>query len=246
MTFGGIGGGWSLTDSQSTVAEVEIVLIRHGQPEWVRDGLNVVNPPLTELGHRQAEAMARNIGAEPFDEILVSPLERARQTAAPLYEITGRDEVIDPWLEEIRDPGWHGTPADKAEQAYREIRERPVEQRWNGLDGGESITDFTRRIHLGVSAFLSERGVAPLDHELPMWSVAEPGRRIVLVAHAGTNSVTIAHMLGLSPTPWEWDRFVLGHSSVSRLEAVPVHGGFTFSLTSLSNLEHLAPDERTR
>jgi len=222
------------------------VLIRHGQPEWVRDGLNVVNPPLTELGRRQAEAMADQIGAEQFDEILVSPLERARQTAAPLYDITGRTEVVEPWLEEIRDPGWHGTPAEKAEQAYREMRERPVEQRWHGLDGGESITDFTRRIHRGVSGFLSERGVAPLDHELPMWSIAEPGRRIALVAHAGTNSVTIAHLLGLSPTPWEWDRFVLGHSSVSRLEAVPVHGGFTFSLTSLSNVEHLAPHDRTR
>jgi probable phosphoglycerate mutase len=244
--FGGIGGGESLTETQSTVAGVEIVLIRHGQPEWVRDGLNVVNPPLTELGHRQAAAMASQIGPERFDEILVSPLERARQTAAPLYDITGRDEVIDPWLEEIRDPGWHGTPAEKAEQAYREMRERPVERRWDGLDGGESITDFTRRIHLGASAFLSERGVEPLDHELPMWSIAEPGRRIALVAHAGTNSVAIAHLLGLSPTPWEWDRFVLGHSSVSRLEAVPVHGGFTFSLTSLSNLEHLASDDRTR
>ena len=244
--LGGIGGGGSLTETQSTVAEVEIVLIRHGQPEWVRDGLNVVNPPLTELGRRQAEAMADQIGAEQFDEILVSPLERARQTAAPLYDITGRTEVVEPWLEEIRDPGWHGTPAEKAEQAYREMRERPVEQRWHGLDGGESITDFTRRIHRGVSGFLSERGVTPLDHELPMWSIAEPGRRIALVAHAGTNSVTIAHLLGLSPTPWEWDRFVLGHSSVSRLEAVPVHGGFTFSLTSLSNLEHLASDDRTR
>ncbi len=222
------------------------MLIRHGQPEWVRDGLSVVNPPLTELGHRQAQAMANQIGAERFDEILVSPLERARQTAAPLYDITGRAETVEPWLEEIRDPGWHGTPAEKAEQAYREMRARPVEERWHGLDGGESITDFTRRIHLGASGFLSERGVEPLDHELPMWSIAEPGRRIVLVAHAGTNSVTIAHLLGLSPTPWEWDRFVLGHSSVSRLEAVPVHGGFTFSLTSLSNLEHLEPRDRTR
>ena len=67
-----------------------------------------------------------------------------------------------------------------------------------------------------------------------------------MVAHAGTNSVTIAHLLGLDPTPWEWDRFVLGHTSVSRLEAIPVHGGFTFSLVSLSNLEHLAPEQRTR
>jgi hypothetical protein len=29
-----------------------------------------------------------------------------------------RDEVIDPWLEEIRDPMWHGTPAEKAAEAY--------------------------------------------------------------------------------------------------------------------------------
>ncbi len=235
-----------LTTSQSTVAWVEIVLIRHGQPEWIREGLSVVNPPLTRLGHAQAEAMAGRMATEAFDEILVSPLERARQTAAPLYAATDRHEQIDPWLEEIRDPGWHGSSAERAEQAYREIRERPVDERWHGLDGGESIRDFTNRIHEGASQFLSERGVERVDHELPMWSIAEPERRIALVAHAGTNSVTIAHMLGLPPTPWEWDRFVLGHTSVSRLEAIPVHGGFTFSLTSLSNLEHLRSDQRTR
>jgi probable phosphoglycerate mutase len=246
VALGWIDGGGLLTISQSTVTIVEIVLIRHGQPEWVREGMNVVNPPLTGLGHRQAKAMARRLASEAFDEILVSPLERARQTAAPLYEETGRDELIEPWLEEIRDPGWHGSPAEKAEQAYREMRQRPVEQRWHGLDGGESIRDFTHRIHVGASVFLSERGVERVDHELPMWSIVEPGRRIALVAHAGTNSVAIAHLLGLPPTPWEWDRFVLGHTSVSRLEAIPVHGGFTFSLTSLSNLEHLASDERTR
>ena len=221
-------------------------MIRHGQPEWTRDGLSVVDPPLTELGHRQAEAMAHHIWTEKFDEILASPLERARQTAAPLFAKTRHDEQIDPWLEEIRSPGWHGTPAEKAEQAYREMRERPVEQRWHGLDGGESIRDFTQRIHEGVTTFLAQRGVGRVDHELPIWSIADPGRRIVLVAHAGTNSVVIAHLLGSPATPWEWDRFVLGHSSISRLEALPVHGGFTFSLTSLSNLEHLAPDQRTR
>ena len=43
---------------------MEIVLVRHGQPEWVRDGRNVVDPPLTELGHRQAEAMAERLADE--------------------------------------------------------------------------------------------------------------------------------------------------------------------------------------
>lgn len=222
------------------------MLVRHGQPEWVRDGLNVVDPPLTDLGHRQARAVAEALGGEPFDEVLVSPLTRARQTAAPLYDRLSRPEQIDPWLEEIRDPGWHGTPAEKAEQAYREMRERPVDARWDGLLGGEPIRDFTERIRAGATDFLAGRGVVRIDHELPIWSIAEPGRRIALVAHAGTNSVLICYLLGLQPTPWEWDRFVLGHTSVSRLEALPVHDGYTFSLTSLSNQEHLAPTDRSR
>jgi probable phosphoglycerate mutase len=225
---------------------MEIVLVRHGQPEWVKEGLNVVDPPLTERGRRQADRMGALLAAEHFDEVLVSPLLRARQTARPWYERIGSAEVVDSWLEEIRDPGWHGTPAEKAEQAYREMRERPVDARWDGLVGGEPISDFTERIRAGATEFLADRGVVRVDHELPIWSIAEPGRRIGLVAHAGTNSVLICLLLGLQPTPWEWDRFVLGHASVSRLEALEVHDGFTFSLTSLSNQEHIPRDERSR
>jgi 2,3-bisphosphoglycerate-dependent phosphoglycerate mutase len=225
---------------------MEIVLVRHAEPEWVRDGLQVENPPLTERGHRQAERLGAMLADESFDEVFVSPLVRARQTAAPILERLGHREVIDNWLEEIRDPGWHGSPAEKAEQAYREMRERPIEHRWSGLDGGEPVRDFTDRIRLGASMFLAERGVERVEHDLPVWKVTDPGDRILLVAHAGTNSVVICHLLGLEPTPWEWDRFVLGHASVSRLEAIPVHEFYTFSLTKLSDTEHLVPADRTR
>jgi 2,3-bisphosphoglycerate-dependent phosphoglycerate mutase len=225
---------------------VEIVLIRHGQPEWVKDGLNVVDPPLTELGHEQAARMAELLAGESFDEVLVSPLRRARQTAAPLYELLGRSEQIEPWLEEIRDPGWHGTPAEKAQQAYAELNGRTVGERWNGLVGGESIREFTDRIHVGAQEFLRRRGVVRIEHELPIWSPGDIGKRIALVAHAGTNSITIGHLLGLDPTPWEWDRFVLGHASVSRIEALPVKDGWTFSLTALSNAEHIPAERRSR
>ena len=76
--------------------------------------------------------------------------------------------------------------------------------------------------------------------------IDEPGRRIALIAHAGTNSVTISHLLGLQPTPWEWERFVLGHASISRLVALELGDGYTFSLTKLSDVEHLLADDRTR
>jgi 2,3-bisphosphoglycerate-dependent phosphoglycerate mutase len=225
---------------------MEIVLIRHGEPEWIRDGLSVTNPPLTERGLMQAHRLAERLAGEHFDEVLVSPLLRARQTAAPLLEALGRAEVVDDWLEEIRDPVWHGTPAEKAAEAYAELRGRPPEERWHGLEGGESIREFVSRIRSGASTFLAERGVVRSDMELPVWKVAEPGARIALVAHAGTNSVTIGHLLGLQPTPWEWDRFVLGHTSVSRIEAMELDDGYTFTLSKLSDLEHLPVTERTR
>jgi probable phosphoglycerate mutase len=225
---------------------MEILLIRHGEPEWVRDGFAVHDPPLTERGRDQAAKLAEALRDDHFDEILVSPLVRARQTAAPLLAALGVDEVIDPWLEEIRDPMWHGSPAEKAAEAYAELRGRVSHERWNGLEGGESMRDFVARIRAGASTFLADRGVTRADNVLPVWQIDDPGARIALIAHAGTNSVTIGHLLGLEPTPWEWDRFVLGHSSVSRIEALELEDGYTFSLTKLSDLEHLPRDERTR
>jgi probable phosphoglycerate mutase len=225
---------------------VELVLIRHAQPEWVRDGLNVVDPPLTDLGRQQAKHLAEVMVDERFDEVLVSPLMRARQTAEPVLEAMSRAEQIDGWLEEIRDPKWHGTPAERATEAYKELRGRPARGRWEGLPGGESTREFVDRMRLGAEHFLAERGVRRIESELPVWEVAEPGKRIALIAHAGTNCVTICHLLGLEPTPWEWDRFVLGHASISRLEAIPLGDGYTFSLTKLSDVEHLSGAERTR
>lgn len=236
-----------MVGSGRRVLAVEIVFVRHGQPEWVRDGKNVVNPPLTDLGHDQAAAMAQALAADgEWDEVLVSPLTRARQTAAPLFEALGRDEQIDPWLEEIRDPAWHGTPAEKAQLAYDELRARPAEGRWEGLEEGESIREFTERIRAGATQFLADRGVVRAATDLPVWHIENPGDRIALVAHAGTNSTSIALLLGLQPTPWEWDRFVLGHTSISRLEALPLGDGYTFSLSKLSDVEHLTTEQRTR
>ncbi|MEM8747622.1 MAG: histidine phosphatase family protein [Actinomycetota bacterium] len=226
---------------------MEIVLVRHGQPEWIRDGLNVVDPPLTDLGRRQADAMAETLsGEEPFDEVFCSPLVRARQTAAPLFDALGRTETVAPWLEEIRDPSWHGTPQEKAQAAYDELRARPAVDRWEGLVDGESIRDFTSRIHSGADEFFGERGMIRSEVELPIWQIAEPGARIALIAHAGTNATTIAHLLGLTPTPWEWDRFILHHASISRLTALELADGFTFALSALSDVEHLDAEQRTR
>ncbi|HEX9259583.1 MAG TPA: histidine phosphatase family protein [Acidimicrobiales bacterium] len=224
---------------------MEITLVRHAEPEWVRDGLSVDDPPLTQRGFEQAGLLAQRLAEESFDEIYVSPLVRARQTAAPVLASRGTAEVIEPWLEEIRNPVWHGTPAEKAREASRLARQQPPEQQWDGLPGGEPVRDFVARIRAGAGLFLRERGIEAVDGDLPVWSLGAARRRVLLVAHAGTNSVVVCHLLGLEPTPWEWDRFVLNHASITRVEAMPVGDGYLWSLTRLSDVEHLPAGLRT-
>ena len=226
----------------------EIVLVRHAEPEWVRGGLNVDNPPLTDRGFEQARLLADRIVDEHFDEVLVSPLVRAMQTAQPYLTRTRRDLAVEPWLEEIRNPVWHGTPEERAAEAWRAEKQKTSTDRWTGLEGGEPVSDFVGRINVGCSLFLEERGVSRLDTDLPVWTLRDDfvsGRRSLLVAHAGTNSVSLCHLLGLQPTPWEWERFVIGHASISVVRLLGLGDGVTFSVSRLSDNEHLPPALRT-
>jgi probable phosphoglycerate mutase len=227
---------------------VELVIIRHAQPEWVKDGLSVDNPPLTDLGFRQADAVASALADEYFDEILVSPLLRTQQTAAPILETFKRSLVIEPWLEEIRNPIWHGTPQEKAEAAWSAEKSKKSHERWAGLDGGEAVSDFVDRINDGMTGFLSNRGLTRSNSDLPVWEVSDQfddSRKIALVCHAGTGSVSICHMLGFPVTPWEWERLVIGHATINRISTLSLADGVTFGLTQLSGNDHLEPGLRT-
>lgn len=225
---------------------MEIVLARHAEPEWVKDDLNVDDPPLTARGRRQAELLARRLVDERFDAIYVSPLVRAQETARPLVDLVERTRIeTRSWLAEIRNPIWHGTPREKADAAYAEERSRPAVERWSGLEGGEPVRDFVARIQAGALDFFGEHGMTHAGQSLPVWSIDRPDLKILLVAHAGTNSVVIGTVLGLEPTPWEWERFVLGHASISRLVSYEIGDGHTFGLVRLSDVEHLPLESRT-
>jgi len=197
-------------------------------------------------GRDQAARLAERLATERFDEVFVSPTTRTRQTSEPILERLDHALEIDDWLEEIRNPVWHGTPAEKAEQVFSEERRRPSRDRWDGLPGGEPVRAFVDRVRLGASLFLAERGIERALDDLPVWTVREPDCRILLIAHAGTNAVVVCHLLGLEPVPWEWERFVLGHASITRLEALPTGEGHSFGLSRLSDVEHLPQDLRTR
>jgi broad specificity phosphatase PhoE len=63
-------------------AKPEVVLVRHGETEWTREGRHTGKSdiPLTEHGRRQAEALRRELAGWRFGLVLTSPLQRAMET----------------------------------------------------------------------------------------------------------------------------------------------------------------------
>lgn len=243
-----------------TVLDMELILVRHAQPAWVDDGRAVNDPGLTELGHRQAAAAAERLSRDEhaFDEVLVSTAQRAQETCDPIAAAVDPAPDTHDWLHEIRRPDhWDGSPIENLRELWIANRRAGREQRWGSLDGGEATRDFYDRVTGGLDAALAERGVRrhPDDPD-HLWEVADaqpnddgfafaPTRRIIVVAHAGTNSVILSHLLGVDPQPWEWDRFWSQHASVSRLHTTPVANGHIFSLRAFSDTSHLAPADVT-
>ena len=125
---------------------MRLLLIRHGDPDYVRDDL-------TETGKREAALLAERIAPLDVREYFVSPLGRARATAAPTLEKAGRQAVEKDWLQEVSIPiarpdvegmsriPWDWLPADW----LRDARLRSAE-RWRlrgqgaVYPGGETVT----------------------------------------------------------------------------------------------------------
>lgn len=225
---------------------MEIVLVRHAQPRWSANGRAQVDPGLTELGARQAALVAERLSSWSFDRILVSTATRSQETAAPIRAALRHVPTEDrDWLHEIRSPStWQGTPAEEVGRVLEEARERPRDAWWDGLPDGESFIDFHERVTAGLQMELQEVGVERTDDRL--WRVpATAPDRLLMVAHAGTNSVVLGFLLGLQPEPWEWERFASNHASVTVLRTTPIAGHHIFSLQSFSDVSHLEPDELT-
>lgn len=225
---------------------MELVFIRHGQPEWDRDGRTVQNPRLTEVGLEQARLLGEAFRGRRVDRILVSPLLRSQQTAAPVVEATGVEPETLPWLPEIASPEWEGTPSETVEAIFAEARAKPLDEQWDGLPGGESFRDFHRRVTTGLDGLLAELGCARITQFPPLWRLDDPGPTVVVVAHAGTDAVCLGHLLGIDPVPWEWERFVSFHASVSVVRPMPIAEAHSFSLFRFSDTSHLPEHLHTR
>ena len=195
---------------------MELILIRHGLPvSKVSEDGAPADPPLSEVGRAQAEAVGEWLAEESIDRIIVSPLRRAQETAAPLARRLGIEPEIEPRIAEY----------DRESDTYiplEELRELDYEA-WR---------DFMRRGYpegLDLESF--RHGVVTACDEV----IAEnPGRRVALVCHGGVINAWAAHVIGLGFKLF----FNPGYTSINRFLAS--REGIC-SVGSLGEVAHLRP-----
>jgi probable phosphoglycerate mutase len=183
----------------------ELLLVRHGETEWSRDGRHTgrCDLPLTEAGEDQARLLAERLAGRTFERVLCSPLARARETC----RLAGYGEQA-----ELRDALMEWDYGAYEGLTTAEIRERRPD--WNlwrdGCPEGETAPDVGTRVDpvLAELRELSGDGIVfAHGHVLRVlaarWIELGPERGAHLAL--GTASVSILGRERETPALWLWN-----------------------------------------
>jgi probable phosphoglycerate mutase len=159
-----------------------VLLVRHGLTPTTGRVLpgRAAGLHLTDTGREQAEATAARIAAiAKVSAVCTSPLERARETAAPIGKALGLRVQVDQGLNECNFGEWTGRELKALAKLpeWRTVQHNPSSFRF---PGGESFTEMQARI-VGALERLRRR------HE---------GGVVVAVSHADPIKAAVAHAIG--------------------------------------------------
>ena len=86
-------------------------LVRHGSNDYLGRGLagRLPNVHLNAEGNEQAESLARVLRGQGIKRIISSPLDRTRETAAPLARALGLEVEISEDILEVNFGDWNGS-----------------------------------------------------------------------------------------------------------------------------------------
>lgn len=185
---------------------VELWLVRHGETEWSLSGAHTsrTDIPLTDHGRKRAEELREYLEPVSFAKVLVSPMQRARETC----EIAGfglQAKVEDNLRE------WdYGESEGKTTKEMRLKYNNPDWSVWTDpIVGGEAVEHVGERVNLIINKALE---------------TAEG--KVALFAHAHVLRILAARWIGLpavggklfglgtgsvSVLSWERETRVIGH-----------------------------------
>ncbi|WP_336971501.1 histidine phosphatase family protein [Sphingobium aromaticiconvertens] len=155
----------------------QVILVRHGSSTGATTHvvelgeLTISNPPLTEDGERQAEAVARALEREAITAITVTPLQRTQQTAAPLARVAGIAPQCIENLREVHLGDWEHSFYDHATAGHPLVSRMFVEESWDVIPNAESSMHFAERVRRGLGE---------------VCAIVDAGETAVVFSHAAT------------------------------------------------------------
>ncbi|MCA1669081.1 MAG: histidine phosphatase family protein [Thermomicrobia bacterium] len=212
------------------IAPTLLTLVRHGQTTGnVRKLLSgVSDDPLTGLGRRQAAAMGTALSAlildgtlPPVHALYVSPLQRARHTAAALAKPLGLTPVLRDDLMEINFGEMEGLTEEEAVARYPDAKvafAKDIFMMEYAFPGGETRRGFHQRAKEVFADIIARH----------------PGEHLIVVAHGGILGVALAHYM--TGNTARWSDYALANCSISRLTVQ----GDDVTLHVVNDVAHLA------
>ena len=183
-----------------------VLFVRHGQTPTTGKVLpgRAAGLHLAPAGITQAEEAARRIAVLPqIDALYVSPLERARETAAPIARAVGVRAVVERGLLECDFGDWTGAELRKLMKLpeWSTVQKAPSTFRF---PNGESFTEMQTRMVSTIGRLVARH----------------PGGTIVCVSHADPIKAAVAHAMGTHIDLFQ--RIVIGTCSISAVPYTPV------------------------
>lgn len=194
----------------NTPTVTELVLVRHGQQDLPKDlpratTADWVDPPLSELGQRQAVAVGESMAEQFVTAVYSSNLERAHETGRQIAKHHGLEVNVMEALREIelfRDLPAGTSLLDAVDPLLlRGARERWVQdRRWDVYPFSETGEEFRHRVLMAIEGIL----------------VNHPGERVVVACHGGVINAVAGAIVGVREDMF----FRPAHASVHRIGAL--------------------------
>lgn len=227
---------------------MEIVLIRHGQPEWMVNDVYQQNPNLSALGHKQAELSSTMFKPESMNELWVSPLNRAQQTHQPFVDKNIAKEIfVFDWLQEMEDEeeiSLYGKSTDEI-MAFFEKRNTQSFEEWTEGPHGVYMKTYRENIISNLEKELKQRGIVCTDDTYDrQFTISDNSpEKLMIISHAGTMSVLLSYFLNMDHYAWTWRKFLPRHTGHTRLRSTSISGGHFFRLKEFNNVSFIESDE---
>ncbi len=203
---------------------MRIFIIRHGDPYYPTDSL-------TNKGSREAALLAERLMTLGITHVCVSPLGRAKLTAAPFLKKSGLVPVEYDWLREfpaslapefavetrLTTPRKERCPWNMPPEVWSSLPDAFTPDGWRRTEmyGGGKIPEVYDRVCAGWDALLAEHGYV---REGAYYRIGEGWEEkheaIALFCHLGLGNALLSHILNLSLLA-VWHTLFLPTSSVT-------------------------------